>query len=49
MRTTFLKVPFIIYDNSTESSLYNCFLTVEDYTKETEEISCGQLPTLQTS
>ena len=25
-------------------TLYNCFLTVEDYTKDTQEISCGQLP-----
>ena len=24
--------------------LYNCFLTVEDYTQDTQEISCGQLP-----
>ena len=31
-------------------TLYNCFLTVEDYTKGTQEISCGQLPyRLQTS
>ena len=25
-------------------TLYNCILTVEDYTKDTQEISCGQLP-----
>ena len=25
-------------------TLYNCFLTVEDYTKDTQEISCGHLP-----
>ena len=25
-------------------TLYNCFLTVEDYTKETQEISGAQLP-----
>ena len=25
-------------------TLYNCFLTVEDYTKDTQEISCDQLP-----
>ena len=25
-------------------TLYNCFLTVGDYTKDTQEISSGQLP-----
>ena len=25
-------------------TLYNCFLTVEDYTKDTQKFSCGKLP-----
>ena len=26
------------------ATLYSCFLTLEDYTKDKQEISCGQLP-----